>query len=120
VLAKDAKFIGTGMGGVRVTITDAVSGELLAQGITEGGVGDTERIIEQPRKRGVPLATEDAAAFHATIDIDRPRRVEVLPPLARRHLVRPHVALEVRLCRARARAEPALTSLTAHDSLAPA
>jgi len=77
VLAKDAKFIGSAMGGVRVTITDAETGELLAQGITEGGVGDTERILEQPRKRGVPLATEDAAAFHASIDIDRPRHVEV-------------------------------------------
>jgi hypothetical protein len=77
VLAKDAKFIGSSMGGVRVTITDAETGELLAQGITEGGVGDTERIIEQPRRRGEPLATEDAAAFHASIDIERPRHVEV-------------------------------------------
>jgi len=77
VLAKDAKFIGTGMGGVRITISDADTGELLAQGVTQGGVGDTERIIEQPRKRGLPLATEDAAAFHGSIDIDRPRRVEV-------------------------------------------
>jgi hypothetical protein len=77
VRAKDAKFIGTSMGGVRITITDAATGEMLAQGITEGGVGDTQRMLEQPRKRDVPLATEDAAAFHATIDIERPRRVEV-------------------------------------------
>src|SRR5262245_3602261 len=77
VLAKDAKFIGSSLGGVRITITDAETGELLAQGVTEGDVGDTGRIIEQPRKRGVPLATEDAAAFHASIDIERPRHVEV-------------------------------------------
>jgi hypothetical protein len=77
VIAKDAKFIGSSFGGVRVTITDVDSGEVLAQGVTQGGYGDTERILEQPRRRGVPLATEDAAAFHASIDIDRPRRIEV-------------------------------------------
>jgi len=77
VLAKDAKFIGSTFGGVRVTIADADTGEVLAQGVTQGGYGDSERILEQPRKRGVQLATEDAAAFHASIDIDRPRRIEV-------------------------------------------
>lgn len=77
VLAKDAKFIGSDMGGVRVTVSDAETGEVLAQGVVAGGVGDTTRIMEEPRKRGVPLATEDAAAFHATIDLERPRRIEV-------------------------------------------
>ena len=77
VIAKDAKFIGTDMGGVRVTIADADTGELLAQGVTSGGVGDSERILERPRRRGVPIATEDAAAYRATIDIERPTRVEV-------------------------------------------
>jgi hypothetical protein len=77
VLAKDGKFIGTSFGGVRVTIADADTGEVLAQGVTQGGEGDSARILEQPRRRGVSLATEDAAAFRASIDIDRPRRVEV-------------------------------------------
>jgi hypothetical protein len=77
VLAKDGKFIGSSFGGVRVTIADADTGEVLAQGVTQGGEGDSARILEQPRKRGTALATADAASFHASIDIDRPRRVEV-------------------------------------------
>lgn len=77
VIAKDAKFIGSDMGGVRVTLTDADTGELLAQGVTEGGTGDSQRILEQPRRRGVAIATEDASAYHATIDLQRPRHVEV-------------------------------------------
>jgi hypothetical protein len=77
VLARDAKFIGTSMGGVRVTISDAETGEVLAEGLTEGETGSTERIMKTPRGRGQALATEGAAAFRATIDLDRPRRVEV-------------------------------------------
>jgi len=77
VLARDAKFIGTSMGGVRVTLRDADTGEVLAQGTTAGGTGDTARIMKQDHKRGVPLATAGAAAFSATLDLDAPRRVEV-------------------------------------------
>jgi hypothetical protein len=76
VLSKDGKFIGSSNGGVRVTLSDADTGEILAQGLTEGGNGDTDRILETPRKRGVALATEDAASFRATLDLDRPRRIE--------------------------------------------
>jgi hypothetical protein len=78
VLSKDAKFIGTTMGGVRITVRDADSGELLAQGTTRGGTGDTQTIMKQDWKRGAPLATPDAAAFTATIPLDAPRRVEVV------------------------------------------
>jgi len=77
VLARDAKFIGTSMGGVRVTISDAETGEVLAEGLTEGETGSTGRIMETPRGRGQPLATKGSAAFRATVDLDRPRRVEV-------------------------------------------
>jgi len=77
VLARDAKFIGTSMGGARVTISDAETGEVLAEGLTQGQTGSTERIMKTPRGRGEPLSTEGAAAFRATIDLDRPRRVEV-------------------------------------------
>ncbi len=78
VLSKDAKFIGTTMGGVRITIRDADSGELLTQGITRGGTGDTQKIMKQDWKRGAPLATPDAAAFTATIALEAPRRIEVV------------------------------------------
>ena len=37
VKTKDAKFLGTSMGGALVTIKDAQTGELLAKGVTSGG-----------------------------------------------------------------------------------
>jgi hypothetical protein len=77
VLARDAKFIGTGVGGVGVTLKDADTGEVLAAGKTEGGTGDTGRIMRQDHKRGMPLASEGTAAFSATLDLDVPRRIEV-------------------------------------------
>jgi hypothetical protein len=77
VLARDAKFIGTSMGGVKVTLKDADTGEVLAEGKTAGGTGDTGRIMREAHKRGVPLAIGNAAAFSATLDLDAPRRIEV-------------------------------------------
>lgn len=77
VLAHDAKFIGDGMGGVRVSIRDIETGEMLAQGVTRGGTGDTERIMVEPRQRGASLVTEDAAGFSASFDLRMPRRVEI-------------------------------------------
>lgn len=86
VLAKDAKFIGSSMGGVLVTIKDADTGELLAQGVTQGSTGDTKRIMVDKRERGRALCTEDAGKWTATIDLEEPRRVEVTAygPLAQR------------------------------------
>ncbi|GJL77255.1 MAG: hypothetical protein NPINA01_02440 [Nitrospinaceae bacterium] len=77
VISRDAKFIGTSMGGVLVTVSDAQTGEILSQGKTAGGTGDTNRIIKQPHKRGVPLSTESAAKFSATLELKEPRLIEV-------------------------------------------
>jgi hypothetical protein len=77
VLSKDAKFVGTAMGGMRVTIRDVDTGEMLAEGLTVGGTGETDRIMNQPWRRGAPLATETAARYAAAIDIDAPRHVEI-------------------------------------------
>ena len=46
VRAKDAKFVGDTMGGARVTIRDAETGELLAKGVTTGTTGDTSLIMK--------------------------------------------------------------------------
>lgn len=75
-ISRDAKFIGDSMGGVRIILRDARSGEMLAEGITAGGTGDTKRLMETARRRE-PLATSDAAAFRVTIDIDQPRLLEL-------------------------------------------
>lgn len=77
VISKGAKFVGTSMGGVEVIIRDAATGEVLSSGKTAGTTGDTAKIMTEEAKHHDPVSTEDAAVFHATIDIDEPRRLEV-------------------------------------------
>ncbi len=77
VKSKDAKFVGTTMGGVQITIRNVQTGELLAKGLTSGGTGNTARIMTTPVTRGVPISDESAAKFSAVIDIDEPTQVEV-------------------------------------------
>lgn len=77
VIASDSKFVGTSIGGALVTVEDARTGEILAQGVTEGSTGDTELIMQQPRERDTDLVTADAARFTATLQIAEPRRVRI-------------------------------------------
>ncbi len=85
VISRDAKFVGTSMGGVSVTLRDAQTGEVIAEGVTQGGTGDTNQIMQAAGRRA-ELASADAASFQATLDIDRPRLIEVdaFGPLAQR------------------------------------
>ena len=88
VVSKDAKVIGSGVGGAFVRFRNLESGEILAQGKQEGGTGDTERIMVQPRRRGEPVyATPDAAFYQAEILLDKPTQVEIIAeaPLAYPH-----------------------------------
>lgn len=84
VISKGAKFIGTSMGGAQIIIRDADTDELLATGKTTGTTGDTERIMRTALPRHAPVATEDAAVFRTTLDLERPRRIRVIArgPLA--------------------------------------
>lgn len=84
VLSNDAKFIGTGMGGIRVTLRDAETGEILDQGLIEGSTGDTPIIMQQPRKRHEALSRGGGAQWVGTIDIKEPTRVlaQAVGPLA--------------------------------------
>ena len=77
VLAKDAKFVGSGMGGMAVRIRSVQTSEILSEGVIQGGTGDTNRIMKKTWKRGKPLTTEGTAHYHASIDIDQPTLVEV-------------------------------------------
>lgn len=84
--AKDGKFIGTSMGGARVVLRDAETGQVMASGLTTGTTGDTQRLMKQPHVRGTPLADEQAARFETVLNLDEPRlvTVEVSAPEAQR------------------------------------
>ena len=68
VVSKDAKVVGSGVGGAFVRIKNLETGEVLAQGKQDGGTGETDRIMVQPRRRGeVLFGTPDAAFYQAEI-----------------------------------------------------
>lgn len=77
VRSKGSKFIGTTMGGMQVTLEDAMTGELLASGLTVGTTGDTALIMTRERLPDTPVATPDAARFTAKLDIEEPRLIRV-------------------------------------------
>jgi hypothetical protein len=86
VISKGAKFIGTSMGGAEITISDADTGQLLAQGKTVGGTGDTRKIMQRRFRYHASVATEEAAVFRATLTLDEPRQIKITArgPLAQR------------------------------------
>lgn len=77
VLSRDAKFIGTSMGGMRVTLRDAHTGEVLATGLTQGGTGNTKRIMHKDGGRRTQMADPTSAKFATTLDLSEPRLIEV-------------------------------------------
>ncbi len=87
VVARNAQYVGDLVDGAFVTITDAASGEVLAQGITSGNAGNPKRTMGTPRKRAEPMAAKGDAKFTATLDIDQPRYLQVTAygPLDKRY-----------------------------------
>ena len=77
VMSKDAKFIGTSMGGARITIRDAAKGAVLATGLTAGGTGDTKRIMETSGGNRALLSDDKTAKFDATLDLTQPTLIEI-------------------------------------------
>ncbi|WP_299946968.1 hypothetical protein [uncultured Microbulbifer sp.] len=79
--ARDAKFIGSSIGGAMVIIRAVDTNEILAKGLTQGSTGDTGRIMKTPRERYLPIAT-GAAHFTAALDISEPVfvTIEILAP----------------------------------------
>ncbi len=78
VTSKDAKVIGSGVGGAFVRIKNLETGEVLAQGKQSGGTGETDRIMIRPHRRGEILyETPDAAFFQAEIPLGKPTPVEI-------------------------------------------
>ncbi len=77
VVAHDAKIIGSGVGGARIVVKNAETGEVLAEGIQEGSTGDTKAIVVEPITRGASVFdTPGAAEFTVTIELDEPTVLE--------------------------------------------
>jgi hypothetical protein len=88
VVAHDAKIIGSSVGGVRITVRDARTGSLLTRGVQEGGSGDTQRLVVEPRARGQRVFdTDGAAGFLAELELAGPTqvRIEAEGPLGTPH-----------------------------------
>lgn len=86
VISKGGKFVGSSVGGVQITVSDAHTGSILAEGLTEGGTGSTQKIMKDAHPRGETLSTEGSAQFTATLDLKKPRfvRVQAYGPIAQR------------------------------------
>jgi hypothetical protein len=74
--SKDAKFVGTKMGGALVVVKDSETGKVLAKGLTEGATGNTQKIMIEPKTRFGMIA-DDSAKFETSIDIDEPRLITI-------------------------------------------
>ncbi len=78
VRGKDAKFIGTNIGGALVIVKNSQTGEVLTSGYTEGGSGNTKLLMETSHKRGDRLTDEKTARFEASLDIKEPVLVDII------------------------------------------
>jgi hypothetical protein len=76
VLARDAKLLGDAVGGARVTITEVRTGEVLAAGVTSGGTGDTEAIMNRRRTKGAGVFdSPGASGWLAEFELRQPTLV---------------------------------------------
>lgn len=90
VTSHDAKIIGSGVGGARVTIRDFQTGAILAEGIQEGSTGNTSAIMVTPRERGATVyGTDGAAGYLATLELSQPTMIEITAegPLGTPHAI---------------------------------
>ena len=85
--AKDAKFVGSSIGGAYIIVRNTINGQILAEGITTGSTGNTGLIMKTPKERFAQLADDKTAGFLAVVDISEPTfvRVEVISPISRKN-----------------------------------
>ena len=85
--AKDAKFVGSSIGGAHVIVRNTLNGEILAEGNTTGSTGNTNLIMKSAHERYTQLSDENTAGFLAVVDIEEPTlvRVEVLSPVHKKN-----------------------------------
>lgn len=77
-VSNDAKLIQDPVGGARITIEDAATGEVLAEGRQTGDSGSTDAIMRQPHKRGATIYdVPGAAKYETTLALTEPTRVRI-------------------------------------------
>lgn len=77
-LSNDAKIVQDPVGGARITIEDAETGDVLAKGRQTGDSGSTEKIMRQPHHRGATIYdVPGAAKYETTLDLAEPTRVRI-------------------------------------------
>lgn len=89
-VSNDAKLIQDPVGGARITIRNAETGDVLAEGLQRGNSGSTDRIMREPHARGATIYdVPDAAHFDTTLALSEPTPVEVVAegPLGYPHAV---------------------------------
>ena len=75
--AKDAKFIGSSLGGAYVIIRNTTNNKILAEGKTSGSTGNTNLIMKTLKERGNLITNDQTAKFLATIDIEEPTFISI-------------------------------------------
>ena len=90
--AHDAKFIGSMMGGVSITIKDSETGNILDKGIARGNTGDTQKLMMQPHERYMELSSSGASKYATTLSLEKPTKVTVI---AEGPLAQPEAAVKV-------------------------
>jgi len=87
VTANDAKIIGSGVGGAQITIHDASTGEVLAEGVQEGSTGSTPNLMGARERGETVYDTDGAAGFLAELEVLEPTHVviEASGPLGAEH-----------------------------------
>ncbi len=77
-VSNDAKLLQDPVGGAHITIEDAETGEVLAEGRQTGDSGSTDKIMRQPRERGATIYdVPGAAKYEATLSLTQPTRVKI-------------------------------------------
>ncbi len=77
-VSNDAKLIQDPVGGAHITIEDAETGAVLAEGRQTGDSGSTEEIMRQPHERGATIYdVPGAAKYETTLELAEPTRVRI-------------------------------------------
>lgn len=77
-VSNDAKLIQDPVGGAHITIEDAETGAVLAEGQQTGDSGSTEKIMRQAHERGATIyEAPGAAKYDTTLALTEPTRVRI-------------------------------------------